>query len=360
MMQAVNESFEWLMAIGDRSKNGVFVFSLAKRRFLYVNQLFARIFGADRADLLQDARRVLSYILSEDHHYLSTRMTELEEKGSINGAELKLTTTGSMNLHLYLDAYLVDDNRIVTGFVKDVTKEKEHEDFLVDISAQKDSFLDMITHNLSGPLMLSQNLLSWMQRSLEDGKTPKDVSALLVMLQESTQECTDIVEDFLNEEHKDSCGIFVRISRFSLVEKVNTVLSKLQELTPDKEFTFNVNTTETYINTDSVKFFQIIHNLISNAIKFTDPGGHIIINVDADKEHFIFSVADNGIGIPDHLKPHVFDKKSIAGRHGLQGERSHGIGLSIIKKLAEVIGGKLWFESREGEGSTFYLELPKE
>ncbi len=347
-----------LERIGNRSKDGVFVYKIGSKTFAYVNEAFAKIFSVHATDLLGQPQLVLKHVLTEDHEYLSSRFNELLTTGSINTTEFRLSFANNDILHLSCDMYMLDNDTVV-GFVKDITGDKEHENYLVEITAQKDSFLDMITHNLSGPLILSQNLLAWVQRSIRVGDG-KNVESLLNMLQESTQECIDIVDDFLVNEHKESQGIFVRKTRFSVVEKINTVLEKLQELSPEKHFRLTVNIADNYINTDSVKFFQIIHNLISNAIKFTGPDGHIDITINEDKEHYLFSVADDGIGIPDNLKPHIFEKKSIAGRQGLKGERSHGVGLSIIKKLTDIIGGQLWFESQENSGTTFFLKLPKE
>jgi two-component system sensor histidine kinase VicK len=138
------------------------------------------------------------------------------------------------------------------------------------------------------------------------------------------------------------------------------VLEKLKDFTPGKTFEQNINVNNVNINTDSVKFFQVVHNLISNAIKFTGEGGVITISLNEEEGHYLFSVADNGIGIPAELQPYIFDKRSVAGRTGLQGERSNGIGLSIIKRLVQLLQGEIWFESEEHKGSTFYVRLPKE
>ncbi|PQJ09075.1 hypothetical protein CJD36_021090 [Flavipsychrobacter stenotrophus] len=355
-MTANNNLYIDIKKIGERSHDGVFIYDYTEQRFLYINPTFIEIFSLDGKDLFAQTRIILDYIFTEDHQYLQSRFQTLLAEGSISTTELKINLEDDKK-HLSCDAFLISDSTIA-GFIKDITNDKEHENYLVEITAQKDAFLDMITHNLSGPLLFSQNVLSWVQQSVAGNKG--DVNSLLLMLQESTQECIDIVEDFLSDEHKDSQGIFVKKTRFTVVDKVNTVLNKLQELSPEKKFKLNVNISDNYITTDSVKFFQIIHNLISNAIKFTREDGEIIITIDEKGSDYIFSVTDNGIGIPDDLKPHIFKKKGLAGRDGLKGEKSHGVGLSVIKRLAELIEGELWFESVEGKGTSFFLKLPKE
>jgi two-component system sensor histidine kinase VicK len=109
-----------------------------------------------------------------------------------------------------------------------------------------------------------------------------------------------------------------------------------------------------------VKFFQIIHNLISNAIKFTHDNGEIDIIVEEREGSFVISVRDNGIGIPGDMHDKLFSKNTPAGREGLNNERSSGMGLHIVQMLVGLLNGKVWFKSEENNGSTFSIELPKE
>jgi two-component system sensor histidine kinase VicK len=130
--------------------------------------------------LKEQSENVLRYVLTEDQEYLQARLNEIMESGSIDTTEFRLEFDDNSVLHLACDAFLIRQNTAITGFVKDITREKEHENYVIEITAQKDAFLDMITHNLSGPLTMSQNLLSWVQRSVDAGDTK--MNGLLVML----------------------------------------------------------------------------------------------------------------------------------------------------------------------------------
>lgn len=110
-----------------------------------------------------------------------------------------------------------------------------------------------------------------------------------------------------------------------------------------------------------MKFIQVITNLVSNAIKFTQDDGTISIHVE-DKEDtgtLLITIEDNGIGIPDKYHASLFDKFTKARRPGLRKEPTIGLGMSIIKTIIEWHNGKIWFESEENKGTTFYLEIPK-
>jgi len=104
--------------------------------------------------------------------------------------------------------------------------------------------------------------------------------------------------------------------------------------------------------------WRVIINLLSNAIKFSQSGGTILIQINDTKAKTILSIQDQGIGIPESMKAQVFDILTKAKREGTQGEKTHGLGLSICKRIMELHGGRIWFDSEEGRGTTFYLEFP--
>ncbi len=108
---------------------------------------------------------------------------------------------------------------------------------------------------------------------------------------------------------------------------------------------------------DELRVRQILLNLVSNAAKFTEHGS-ITLDAQVEDGHMRFSVADTGVGIPDEARPHIFDRfrqadRSVARKHG-----GTGLGLSISRQLCEMHGGKIWFESQVGKGTTFFFTIP--
>lgn len=103
---------------------------------------------------------------------------------------------------------------------------------------------------------------------------------------------------------------------------------------------------------------QVINNLLSNALKFTPDDGEIkvVLSKAGDKVRMV--VADTGIGIPEKFKAELFEKFSSARRTGIKGEDSVGLGMYITKTIVNWHHGEIWFESEEGKGTTFYVEIP--
>lgn len=112
------------------------------------------------------------------------------------------------------------------------------------------------------------------------------------------------------------------------------------------------------IEVDQALLQQGLHNLVENAIKYTERGGQVRVRVTSEQESLIFEVRDTGIGISPVDQPRLFEKFYRGARQGMKKQQGSGLGLAIVKSIAERHGGKVWVESQLGKGSTFYLSLP--
>ncbi len=114
-----------------------------------------------------------------------------------------------------------------------------------------------------------------------------------------------------------------------------------------------------FCNINKVKLSRVIDNLVTNAIKFTPKGGTVTVEIENHQgDGTMIKVIDTGIGIPDALKPNIFKPFSSSGRAGTEKEESTGLGLSISKEIVKKHSGKIWLESKEDKGSTFFLLFP--
>ncbi|HZY79218.1 MAG TPA: HAMP domain-containing sensor histidine kinase, partial [Cyclobacteriaceae bacterium] len=182
----------------------------------------------------------------------------------------------------------------------------------------------------------------------------------VTLVHNTAKHSINIIEDLLKKEHSESPGIHVKFSRTDVVKICNYVFDELQKTNGTRTMIFETSAPAIYVPTDDMKLLQVVNNFASNAMKFTRHGDEIRMSVRETSTSVIIAVSDTGIGIPEQLHPFVFEKHGPARRTGLAGEKSIGLGLSICMNLTNLMGGRIWFESKEGKGTTFYVELPKD
>ena len=110
---------------------------------------------------------------------------------------------------------------------------------------------------------------------------------------------------------------------------------------------------------DSNTINLVIRNLLTNGIKFTNDGGEITIAAEAKGNDWVVSVRDNGIGMSEEIQKKLFDKINPYSTRGTANEKGTGLGLILCKEFVEKNGGRIWVESKENSGSTFWFTLPK-
>lgn len=347
-----------LQKIGETSKTGVLVVDLKNGRIEYINDTLKRILE------ITDPGRMIHYddlwkiTFEKDVDYIKSHLTDLKKDGSVCDIEFNVTA-GNHPIYVSVDAtYIADEDKIV-AFVRNITKAKEHAQYIITYGAKKDSLLEMLSHHLSGPLLLSKEVIHLLEKKFQDGNS-EEAGKLIGFMKDTTHNCLDFIYDFLKEEHLVSETIYVKKNRFDAVLNVMSVIDQFNHSYPRRQLRYKSGPKQLFINGDDVKYFQIMNNLLSNAVKFTHEYGSIDISIDEMAHVIIVTIADNGIGIPENLKPMVFQKYTPAGRTGLNGERSIGLGLSIVKSLAELMSGSIEFTSTENKGTAFKLTLPKE
>jgi two-component system, OmpR family, sensor histidine kinase VicK len=340
--------------IGRLSSDGILVYDLSENQVNYCNNALGKILGMPKTEIINSD--VLRKALLDDDALRNDKLYELKSTLKISNVELRVRSNEQK--YISLDAYYISKANVIVALVKDISKAKQHSNYIIDFGAKKDAILDMVAHNLSGPLNVTYNLLDAVDRLSKDQQSKK-VDNYTHLIRENTQQCIDVINSLLREEHLVSENIHVESNRFDVISKLKIVVDRLKEFAEEKEVKIVAREKELFVTADDVKFFQVVHNLISNAFKFTGRNGKISVEVINLQETFQIKVTDDGIGIPEYLHPHLFKKNTPAGRLGLKGEKSIGMGLYIVKKLVKLMRGTVDFESAENEGTVFIIEIPK-
>jgi two-component system sensor histidine kinase VicK len=180
------------------------------------------------------------------------------------------------------------------------------------------------------------------------------------MIEEIACNNIQLIQSILKREQLVANNVGIKKERLDMVWEVKHAMAMYLEAQKSlqKDINFTYSQEKIYAEVDSLKFIQVVNNLVSNALKFTGPKGAIQVHLKRLESTFLLTVQDDGIGIPEKLQPFLFQKYSKAGRIGLDGQDSVGLGMWIVKSIVDEHQGKVWFESEEGTGSTFYVELP--
>ena len=213
----------------------------------------------------------------------------------------------------------------------------------------KNDFISNVSHEIKTPISVIQSYAKALQSdSLEENTRKK----YLLNLQESCKKISNLVTNILKINKLENQKLMPSINKFNLSESLTNQILQYEELIEEKNIKLECDIEENvYINSEESYLELIWNNLINNAIKFTDKNGIINVYLRKINDDYIVKVKDNGCGMDSSTGEHIFDKF-------YQGDTSHsnkgnGLGLALVKKVIDVLGGTISVESEVGVGSTF-------
>jgi len=257
----------------------------------------------------------------------------------------------------------IADNIIIQSFFSDITDRKIYErnlqellDKLITSLEFKSKFLATMSHELRTPL----NAIIGFTSLLLDrnyGPLNKDQMEFLEDVTSEADHLKRLIDMILDFSLIDMGKFELAIENFKLLPILKEIVSIVNHLFMKKGIKMNLEgiNEEIYVKADPLRFKQILYNLIDNAIKFTE-FGHIDFRCIAREDNWEFQVEDTGIGIAEDDYDVVFREFGRIGNSIVSGS---GIGLALTKRIVELHGGEIWFESEVGKGTIFSFTLPK-
>jgi PAS domain S-box-containing protein len=265
----------------------------------------------------------------------------------------------------------------IMAFISDITARKIAEKELVSAKEEaetanrlKSDFLNMMSHELRTPLttMLGNlpyagNQLSKLQKWFEQsGKDPgidlEDISSALQDCESDSQHLLALINDLLDISKIEAGRLELKPEELLLQELAETTTEKMRRQAESKNLSLEVIAEDDpLVRADALRLRQILLNLLSNALKFTDQGG-IIVRISSEQKTALLTVEDSGSGISKADQPYIFDKFRQADSSFSRAAGGTGLGLAISKRLVELHKGRIEVKSDVGKGSTFSLVLP--
>jgi PAS domain S-box-containing protein len=225
---------------------------------------------------------------------------------------------------------------------------------------RKDEFLATLAHELRNPLAPIRNGLQIMQLAKDD---PEATEQARSMMERQLGQMVHLVDDLLDLSRISRGKIELRKKRIDLAKVIQQAIETSRPAIEQAghELLIEVPARPAYVDADLTRLAQVFSNLLNNAAKYTESGGRIRLAVHYLESQAVISVRDNGIGIPAHMLPHVFEMFTQVDRNLERSQGGLGIGLSIVKRLVEMHDGAVEARSEgHGMGSEFVVYLPAE
>jgi CheY-like chemotaxis protein/two-component sensor histidine kinase len=240
----------------------------------------------------------------------------------------------------------------------DISDRKRMEDALREADKRKDDFLAILAHELRNPLAPISNAMPILQ-SQETSKEMRFKAMDIVVRQ--VNQMVRLVDDLMDVSRIRGGKIELRKERIKLRDAIHTAVETSRPVIEQHNHTLTIELPESFVyaNADLLRLSQVIGNLLNNAAKYTKSGGHIWLTLEQAGNEGLIRVRDNGIGIPQHMLPRIFDMFTQVDDSLDRAQGGIGIGLMLVKNLIEMHGGSVEVSSEgPGKGSEFTLRLP--
>lgn len=338
-----------------------------KAHIEYVNPKFTERTGYTLEEVYGQNPRILQSGHTPPEFY--KKMWETLVKGNEwKGEILNKTKNGELFWEMASISSIKNGDNKITHFVavkEDITANKIHQKSikiknkeLERINAEKDKFFSIIAHDLRGPLSAMLGLSEIMSELIHT-MTKEEIKELAENLKKSTSNIFDLLSNLLEWSTMQRGLIDYNPTLTTAKTLICGCCDSLKSMAENKKICLKINMlTQKSIYADINMLRTIMRNLVTNAIKFSNPNSKIDIDIRSSDNSTLFSVSDNGIGIPKLLKEKLFKIDEKVNRNGTNNEPSTGLGLLLCKDMVEKHGGKIWVESEENNGATFYFTIP--
>ena len=375
VQQAIKESEERYRTITESLDDSLWT---AERdgnamRYTFFTSSIEKITGYSQSEFLQDTRYFFKITFPDDFKMVKEKLRKFINNYYKNSEELvfriihkqghlvwiknKITVTRNQHGAILKMFGLISDVSIQKKAEEEVQKSSDN---LKKLNDTKDRFISIVSHDLRTPF---SSILGFTDILLNDDEISAEESKQYIgYIQESAQSMLALVNSLLDWTRLQTGRIRFEPAKIDLYESVKKAFDTLSGFAIKKGITLeNLVTEEVNVFADKSLLSQVFGNLLSNALKFTQSGGKISISfAQSDVPRFIeVWVSDTGTGISKENLAKVFDVDTKFTSEGTAGEKGTGLGLSLVYEIVEKHGGKIWVESKIGEGTTFKFTLPK-
>ncbi len=331
----------------DGNKEAEITFGYSKKDLIGVNHFQSGLFA-------EEYLPVINRILSDSRKNIPTGPDELE-------IIRKDGSRASIELNTY--PVTIEGKFLLLGAAHNISLRKKAEEEIrialkhsQDLNQMKSRFVSMVSHEFRTPLstiLSSLELLQFYEAKL----SKNDKLSHFNKITKSVDYLTELLDDVITINRADSGKLEAKYGEYDIIDLIEQLIAELRESYVDvPNINFKKSKNKLVAKVDEKLFRQIISNLVSNAIKYTQSDKNIHINLYERNKHFIFEIRDEGVGIPADSQKELFTPFYRASNIGTV--PGTGLGLAITKRSVDLLKGQITFSSVENIGTTFTVELP--
>jgi two-component system sensor histidine kinase VicK len=332
-------------------------------RILQINDVFRQMLGYSGQEII--GTKITAFAHPDFiHHWQELQENLWTRQIPSFQIETCLVKKDGAVLWCQVTSIIFPDNGATLGYtiVEDISRRKALELDLKKLYEYQETIVHLVAHDLKSPLNTITSLGDLLKRNLQ--KLPPETAPetreqnllLLQMISDTCQKASATIRDLLLIGELKSTHEFEETDLKGFLESQMAVLN----VNAEKKgivITFDPPSGPVYASLHKDKFMRVLENLLSNAVKFTNPGRHVTISLKKEGSGVLLQISDTGMGIPARLQPVIFNMFTKAARAGTQGETTTGLGLYIVRQIVELHGGRIWVESEENVGTSFFIEL---
>ncbi len=353
------------------AKDGILILDADTGKVIDANPFMTALLGYSHDEFL--GKELWEIGLFRDIKESQAVYRELQEEGYVRYENLPLESrTGhKVEVEFVSNVYGENQQQVVQCNIRDITERsrlqrltQEQAAALADLDRRKDEFLAMLSHELRNPLapILNAALLLRLHsnRNRLHGIENPTLQQSATIIERQVGQLTHIVDELLEVSRITTGRIQLHQESIALGVVVENAVATVRSLIFQRnhELTVSLPMDAIWVFADAARLEQVIVNLLTNAAKYTDPGGHIWLTAQKVGEEAVLRVRDTGVGIATEILPRIFDLFTQAERSLDRSQGGLGIGLALVQRLVEMHGGTAAVSSTLGEGSEFVVRLP--
>jgi hypothetical protein len=333
----------------------------------YANPKFVESTGYAIEDVLGKNPRVLKSGYTSHNEYKDLWQT-ISAGNEWHGEFHNIKKDGTLFWESATISPILNTDGKTTHFIaikEDITHRKNVEKQLVKSKERAEesdrlklTFLANMSHEIRTPM---NGILGFTELLKEPKLTGEEQQEYINIIEKSGKRMLNIINDIISISKVESGQIEVSLSETNINEQIEYIQTFFKPEAKQKGIELFVSkklaTQDTFIKTDREKVYAVLTNLVKNAIKFTNEGS-IEFGCEKKGKHLEFFIKDTGLGISKSQKKIIFERFRQANETISRSHEGSGLGLAISKAYVEMLGGKIWVESKEREGSTFYFTIP--